>query len=79
MSQATGNIQKDFLCPHCHEDMSNAEMLQVHLQTVHQAQSSTTSKGTEIDTIFCFRWILTKSTNFRFILIGQTENQRCFQ
>ncbi|UJR09952.1 hypothetical protein I4U23_014175 [Adineta vaga] len=47
MLQSIDNGRAGFLCPQCHQDMSNMEMLQVHFQNVHmkQASSSTTSKG----------------------------------
>ncbi|CAF1240986.1 unnamed protein product [Rotaria sordida] len=45
MLQVIDNTRAGFLCPKCHQDMSNMEMLQIHFQNVHMKQSSTTVKG----------------------------------
>lgn len=51
MLQSIDTARKDFLCPECHQDMSNKEMLKVHFQNVHvnkQSSASTTSKSIEV-------------------------------
>ncbi len=45
MSQSKVNIQEGFLCPQCHQNMPNTEILHAHFQNVHMKQSSTTVKG----------------------------------
>ncbi|CAF3716965.1 unnamed protein product [Rotaria sp. Silwood1] len=45
MLQLIDNAREGFLCPQCHQDMSNMEMLQLHYQNVHMKQSLTTVKG----------------------------------
>ena len=49
MSSSTNNRQKDYACPQCHQEMSNMDMLQNHLQTVHKKPSSTNTKGMKIE------------------------------
>ncbi|CAF3945844.1 unnamed protein product [Rotaria magnacalcarata] len=45
MLQTISDTREGFLCPQCHQDMGNLEMLQVHFQNVHMKQSSTVVKG----------------------------------
>ncbi|CAF3474289.1 unnamed protein product [Rotaria socialis] len=45
MLQTIGDTREGFLCPQCHQDMGNLEMLQIHFQNVHMKQSSTIIKG----------------------------------
>ena len=40
MLNSDDQIQEGFLCPECHRDMSNMEMLQNHYQTVHLRTST---------------------------------------
>jgi hypothetical protein len=47
MLQSIDNAREGFLCPQCHQDMSNMEMLQIHFQNVHMKQPSATTKGIE--------------------------------
>ncbi|CAF3886287.1 unnamed protein product [Adineta steineri] len=45
MLPSLDNAREGFLCPQCHQDMSSMESLQLHFQTVHMKQSSSTTKG----------------------------------
>jgi hypothetical protein len=45
MLQTIGEARQGFLCPQCHQDMSNMEMLQAHFQNVHMKQSVAAGKG----------------------------------
>ena len=45
MLQVIDIKREGFLCPECHQDMGNAEILHQHFQNVHMKQTSTTAKG----------------------------------
>lgn len=45
MLQTLDTVREGFICPQCHQDMSNMETLQIHFENVHLKQSSTVAKS----------------------------------
>jgi hypothetical protein len=70
MLQTIDTTREGFLCPQCHQDMSNMEMLQLHFQTVHMKQPG---KGN--CTIKYIRYM--KLYLFRFYFLCKTKTEKC--
>jgi hypothetical protein len=66
MLQTIDTTHEGFLCPQCHQDMSNMEMLQLHFQTVHMKQPG---KGSLYD------WTCTLYETISFQVLFPLQNK----